>query len=347
MELVGHRLPRNRLTGSRLDCMAFTSPTGRVQAELPASSCSLPQDENLPGTAAQVSTWVLVEHPGGWGPDILDGSAFSQPLSMELSARMEQLGARLLLIRRPGREGQALKGSGEPRRAYLARVGGRDFEPAKLFTFEVSGVEDLLTLPLEKPETIPELVVSRETLVLVCTHSKRDRCCALQGRPLAAFLHRQSPEVQVWECSHTGGHRFAPVVLTLPSGYTYGRVTFEQGLALASETRSHRPALAGLRGRSAHAPIEQVAELAVRSHLAQAGEHPGIDDLSPSPASSPADSATQNAQVLHRDGRAWLVTAREVELPARPVSCGKDPSPASSWQVESVLPIPPASVSTL
>ncbi|MFW0118916.1 sucrase ferredoxin [Rothia sp. P5764] len=322
--------------------MAFTSSTVRKQAELPAGSCSLPRDEALPGTAAQVTTWVLVEHPGGWGRDILDGSAFGQPLSTELSARMEQLGARLLLVRKPGREGQVLMASGESRRAYLARVGGRGFEPAVLYTFEVSDVADLLTLPLEKPETIPGLVVSRETLVLICTHSKRDRCCALLGRPLAAFLQEQSTGVQVWECSHTGGHRFGPVALTLPSGYTYGRLTFEQALTLASGIRSEQLALAGLRGRSAHTPIEQVAEVAVRSYLAQEGEKPRINDLSPERVSTPAEGIVQSARVTHRDGRAWLVTAHEVELPARPASCGKDPSPATSWQVESIAPTQPA-----
>lgn len=255
---------------------------------------------------------------------------------------MEQLGARLLLVRKPGREGQVLMASGESRRAYLARVGGRGFEPAVLYTFEVSDVADLLTLPLEKPETIPGLVVSRETLVLICTHSKRDRCCALLGRPLAAFLQEQSTGVQVWECSHTGGHRFGPVALTLPSGYTYGRLTFEQALTLASDIRSEQLALAGLRGRSAHTPIEQVAEVTVRSYLVQEGEKPRINDLSPERVNTPADGTVQSARVTHRDGRAWLVTAHEVELPARPASCGKDPSPATSWQVESIAPTQPA-----
>lgn len=314
----------------RLDGMAFTSSSTNARAELPADSCSLPRDENLPGTAAQVTTWVLVEHPGGWGRDILDGSAFGQPLSTKLSERMEELDARLLLVRRPGREGQTLRESEGPRKAYLARVGGRNFEPAELFAFEVSGVEDLLALSLDKPETIPGLVVSRETLVLICAHSKRDRCCALQGRPIAAFLHEQSTGVQVWECSHTGGHRFAPVALTLPSGYTYGRLTCEQALALTTEIQSSQVALAGLRGRSAQSPIEQVAEIAVRSHLADEGENPQVNDLNPARVPQ-ADDTIHSARVSHRDGRAWLVTAREVELPARPASCGKEPGPASSW----------------
>lgn len=259
---------------------------------------------------------------------------------------MEELGVRLLLVRKPGREGQTHQDSGESRRAYLARVGGRDFEPAELYAFEVSSVADLLTLPLEKPETIPGLVVSRETLVLICTHSKRDRCCALQGRPLAAFLHEQSTGVQVWECSHTGGHRLAPVALTLPSGYTYGRLTFEQALTLTSEIQSDQVALPGLRGRSAHTPVEQVAEVAMRSQLAKAGENPQVNDLNPARLPQVEDTA-QSARVTHRDGRAWLVTAHEVELPARPASCGKEPSPATSWQVESITPAQPASASAL
>ncbi len=62
-----------------------------------------------------------------------------------------------------------------------------------------------------------------DPLVLVCTNGKRDRCCALLGRPLAAELAASGAE-GVWEVTHLGGHRFSPTVLVLPHGYAYGRV---------------------------------------------------------------------------------------------------------------------------
>ncbi|WP_421084209.1 sucrase ferredoxin [Rothia nasimurium] len=314
--------------------------TTPVPPTIPADSCSLPLDENLPGTAARESLWVLLEHPGGWGRDILDGTTFGPDLSAALKEKMAQAGGRLLLIRHPGREGQKAKDAGTRRRAFVAVTGGQADTIARLYSFEVTGAEDLPTLPLETPENIPGAVVSRETLTLICTHSKRDRCCAVRGRPIASFVAEQLADGSVWECSHTGGHRFAPVAISLPTGYTYGRLNFEQALALAQEAQKGQVALEGLRGRSSHSPIEQVAEVAVRTLLADTGEHPGPDDLTPAEVTA-TEPDLHAARVTHRDGRSWVATARRTELPPRPASCGKDAGAAFSWTLQSLHPTSP------
>jgi hypothetical protein len=54
--------------------------------------------------------------------------------------------------------------------------------------------------------------------VLVCGHGRRDPCCGRWGTLLHAELAAHRPEVRVWRCSHTGGHRFAPTAITLPIG---------------------------------------------------------------------------------------------------------------------------------
>lgn len=61
-----------------------------------------------------------------------------------------------------------------------------------------------------------------EPVLLVCTHGSRDACCGRLGVPL---LKSSSPQRQFIECSHLGGHRFAPVVLALPEWRCYGRLT--------------------------------------------------------------------------------------------------------------------------
>ncbi|MDY6051942.1 MAG: sucrase ferredoxin [Rothia sp. (in: high G+C Gram-positive bacteria)] len=319
----------------------MTSPTTPT---LPLGSCSLPIDENLPGTAAGESRWVLLEHPGGWGRDILDGTAFGPELSAALKEKMAQVGARLLLMRQPGRAGQKNKDAAS-RRAFLAVTGGRGFAEATLYSFEIPGAESLLTLPLDEPDNIPGAVVSGETLTLICTHAKRDRCCAVRGRPLASFLAEHLADGSIWECSHTGGHRFAPVALSLPTGYTYGRLTVEQALTLTRSAQEGRVEVAGLRGRSCYCPIEQVAEVAVRTLLQEAGEQAGPSDLSPTGVNlnelslgelAATDTNQQTARITHRDGRSWLVTARRTELAPRPASCGKDAGPAFSWEVTSL-----------
>ena len=132
-------------------------------------------------------------------------------------------------------------------------------------------------------------------------------------------------------------HRFAPVAISLPTGYTYGRLAFEQALTLAQGAQQGRVELAGLRGRSSHSPIEQVAEVAVRTLLADAGEHPGPNDLSPGEMTA-TEPDLHAAHIAHRDGRFWVVTARRTELEPRPASCGKDAGPAFSWEVVSLHP---------
>ena len=59
-------------------------------------------------------------------------------------------------------------------------------------------------------ELIPGQMTSYDSsLVLVCTHGSRDRCCGTLGGAIYAKAHKQAPE-KVWQASHLGGHRFAP-----------------------------------------------------------------------------------------------------------------------------------------
>ena len=68
----------------------------------------------------------------------------------------------------------------------------------------------------------------------MCTHSRRDQCCAQHGRALlTGLLDQNSPlRDRIWECSHIGGHRFAPVTLSLPCGIVHGRMNIPEGVAM-------------------------------------------------------------------------------------------------------------------
>ena len=293
---------------------------------LPPDSCSVYTDENLPGTAAREELWVLLEHPGNWGHDIFDGHAFEGEASIKLKQKIVDAGARLLLIRRPGREGQLAKITGEFT-AFIA-----DTKRNQLFTFTVQEPSDLLGLPLDRPSLIPGVKRSNQVLMLLCTHAKRDRCCALRGRPIAGFLAEKLAPHTVWECSHTGGHRFAPVGLLMPSGYTYGRLSPESALTTVQFMADRGiPATTGLRGRSSLTPPEQAAEFYVRRALEEAGEVAGIDELTIT-----AHRNNLGATVTHSDGRRWSISLRQKQLPPRPNSCGKTETPAKSWMLESL-----------
>lgn len=63
------------------------------------------------------------------------------------------------------------------------------------------------------------------TELFVCTHGKRDTCCGSLGTRLFEALDGRSELAgQVRRTSHTGGHRFAPTVLSFPDGYAWAHV---------------------------------------------------------------------------------------------------------------------------
>ena len=311
---------------------------------------------------------------GHWGRDVLDGSALGEELSEALGEAVSQAGLKFLLIRQAGREGRVLHGapdaSGNPTHRVLYALCAPGEE--KLYSFSVSTPEQLLDLPLDNPQELIQATGAElmdSPAILVCTHSKRDRCCALRGRPIAAHLGDILPGNAVWECSHTGGHRFAPVGIMLPTGYTYGRLSEPSALAayLSLAGRSI-PSLHGLRGRSTDTPVEQAAEVAVRLELEKKGEEvtsgglvsretsgreafialreAGVDvnvetstEFSPEffAAFSPQDFSEhptmEAALTSHTDGRTWVTFFEWVALEPRPNSCGKGPADAFSREL--------------
>ncbi|WP_246098266.1 sucrase ferredoxin [Rhodococcus spelaei] len=268
-------------------------------------------DEPLPGTAAQVTGWLCLEHPGAWGRDVFSGEAFGPEVSTALERRMDEAGLRLLLIRRPGRAVEA------PRRrtVLLARS-----DPSGTWCeqLEVSEPGDLLDLDLALPAA-PSGIGRRVTdpVVLVCAHGKRDQCCAVLGRPVAADLSARFGDA-VWECSHTGGHRFAPSMIVLPTGYTYGRLTAGQSVEAVLAAGRGEVYPQGLRGRSCWTPAGQVAEVAVRQRVPA-----GADDLT-------VDESGAVPVVRHRDGRSWTVDVSSIGLEPRPASCGAVSKPVAA-----------------
>jgi hypothetical protein len=87
-----------------------------------------------------------------------------------------------------------------------------------------------------------------EPLYLICTNAKRDKCCAKYGLRIYQEL-RQNVGERAWQCSHIGGHRFAPTALFFPEGICYGRMEPEAVPALIEQQRNGHLSLHYLRGR--------------------------------------------------------------------------------------------------
>jgi hypothetical protein len=79
--------------------------------------------------------------------------------------------------------------------------------------------------------------------ILVCAHGSHDACCGRFGAPIHRLLMDECAgvELRVWRASHTGGHRFAPTLLDLPDGRSWGHL--RPGDARAVVDRSVPPSM--------------------------------------------------------------------------------------------------------
>ncbi|MGW1795743.1 sucrase ferredoxin [Streptomyces sp. NPDC001984] len=277
-------------------------------------------DEPVSGTAATATTWLLLEQPGPWGAQALTSSHLDRALGRALEAAAEGTGVRIALIRRPGRHAdpgtplmrQVYAAHTVPGRVWLHSATTRDPRQLLDLDFAALGEGDHRTFDT----ALGGAAHTGSPLALVCTNGKRDRCCALLGRPLAAELAASGVR-GVWEVTHLGGHRFAPTVLVLPYGYAYGRAEAHAVKEVLHGVQEGRVVVEGCRGSSAWEKPGQAAELAVRS---AAGEYAaGVLSVVKTDGAAPRWTVT----VAHTDGRRWrVIVAQGASLPPRAESCG-------------------------
>jgi hypothetical protein len=212
----------------------------------------------LAASAPPAERWLLVEHPGPWGPHAITESRL-HPAAAKGFARWTQTHrSRVALIRRPGTQRLGMR-----RRWFLVDCRpGREAVRLGWFTDEPVLVDILAEQAPGTPSTEP--------IYLVCTHGRHDTCCAMHGRPVAAALAERFPE-RTWECTHVGGDRFAANLVLLPHGLYYGQTTPRLAVDLVERyTRGEvYPAL--LRGRSSLTPAVQAAQHHVRLARGEVG----------------------------------------------------------------------------
>jgi hypothetical protein len=208
--------------------------------------------ESLAATASHVEHWVLIEYRGLWARDELGQSALPEPVKAHLRAQLESLPrSRLLFVRRPDRRRV-------PRLAvFVART--TELDP-QLTGLELDTAGDLLGLDLA---AAPGEALQHPLLV-VCTHGKRDPCCARYGRPLYEALDDVADEGTLWQATHVGGDRFAGNLVCFPEGLYFGRVERPDVLPLLEAYLSGRIYLPRYRGRCCYPFHVQAAERAVR-----------------------------------------------------------------------------------
>ena len=219
---------------------------------------SLMNAEPLAATASRIDHWILVEYRGVWSRDVLGGSILSDTVKEHLRAQLRALpNSRLLFVRRPDRRGRARHA------VYFGRSRERD---QRLFGLEIGSHEELAELDFVsgiEEGSLGERV--EHPLLVVCTHGKRDRCCAKFGQPLYDELRAQVEGEWVWQSTHVGGDRFAGNVVFLPEGVYYGRVERADVWGLLDEHLAGRIAIGHYRGRSCYPFHVQAAERTIRA----------------------------------------------------------------------------------
>jgi len=186
-----------------------------VATELPCSDQTRAGGHPIAGSAVErTPVWLAVEVRAPWGRKGLGDT----PLPAGLEERLRALapkgsGVRVVFIRRPRLAVDT------PCTLLLARmVPGREQVERRM----VAGLTDVAQIDLEGwvAGRSHGAIVSGPTY-LVCTHGKRDACCAKYGCALYQGLAALHPE-GTWQASHLGGHRFAATLLALPEGVNFG-----------------------------------------------------------------------------------------------------------------------------
>ncbi len=308
--------------------------------DISCARASLDVGEPLFGSAVSgIERWLLVEHDGPWAPDAIDSPLLPEGLVMAVRAWLAGgPGRRFQLIRRPSRDETQPAG---PRRLFRVEAGeGREattaarvddaFWMSEGAAIEAPGVDDGAGI-------WPEWSPHDGRLVLVCTHGKRDVCCARLGVPIHQALRDELgddlPDV-VWQTSHVGGHRFAANVVMLPHGYHYGRLDGPVARRIVrGYLRGRLTDLDRLRGRSSHAAEVQAAEYWYR----QASGQYALDAVR---LLHVEESPGRGVGVTFRDEASdeihELWVSREATGDVAPPSCGDDPKPVMRLRLDSL-----------
>lgn len=228
--------------------------------------------EALYGTVPSSRAWLLIEQPGSWAADPMATEGLAGALADELTNRSKELGFRMLLVRRSAaRTGQT------GRYCFLARATQQGSWIRRL---TIGAPDELLDVDLGvlTSDQPPEVGEAFSSLYTVCTHGKRDPCCAEYGRRLVRrLLQIEDPQLDehVWESSHQGGHRFAANLACFPAGVFYGQVEPEEVESLLALHEAGSIDLDHYRGRSCLSRPAQAGDYLLRSRLGLTG----LDDL--------------------------------------------------------------------
>ncbi len=219
-----------------------------------SDAARLRADDNA-ATATRIDVWILIELARTWGRRPLIDASLPAPVQEALMRALAEIPrSRVVFIRR---RLEIRSGC----RVYIARSAPTVW----MMSTDLPSLDDVAGLPFRAlaAEGPSPALPTAPPVVLVCTHGQRDSCCGRRGFPLYDAL-RTHESLDVWQCSHIGGDRFAANAVVLPWGLYYGPVEPRDAGALAESVLRNEILIDAYRGRSSMVRTAQAAETFVR-----------------------------------------------------------------------------------
>jgi hypothetical protein len=290
------------------------------------SELSRGSGERSAGTASTGAVWLLLEYPHGWGRNAFEQSALQPEVKQffkDATARIRH--SRILFIKTDRGRADA--------RMNLFVVRCRERAPF-VVRLRLGSYYDVLSYDLAAVASGRDAQGGEtydEPLFLVCTHGRRDKCCAKFGVPLYNALRELAGDA-VWQSSHVGGDRFAGNLVCFPHGLFYAHTTPEAGRRVVEAYRAGLAPVGGFRGRACYPHFVQAAEAFVREETGLAG----VEDLHLLAAEPAGDEAwrvrfaERGARRLHET----LVARRMSDFSNRITCHAHEPTPVPQFALE-------------
>jgi hypothetical protein len=233
-------------------------PNNTISPDIFCADLARQSSEPMAGTAPTVGAWFLLEYNGPWTAKASSDNDLPRSLQTWLDEALALIdNSRLQFIKRSRPSHKA------GITFFIALT--RETTP-RLYEFRLDAYDDLYALDLSAPLSGAagyDRYLRTEPLYLVCTNGKRDRCCSRDGLALYHILAEQVGNA-AWQCTHLGGHRYAPTLVTFPDGTYYGRLTPSDLAPLVQAQSNKELLLTHLRGRCCYDDVVQAAESYLR-----------------------------------------------------------------------------------
>ncbi len=209
--------------------------------------------EQLAGTAANAGAFILIEHANPFPEKIIEAH-FDKDWLRNIQQLAKSLKGKVLLIRNKKSNFKDCK------------VSFVDCKAGRYFTIQTT-VDKISSIKLSDHIASVDTQWQTDPFFVICTNGKKDKCCAKFGFPVFKFFESFNADVNVWECTHVGGDRFAANVIAMPFGIYYGHVAVEDVGHIMVRTLLRKIYKNKFRGASRRSFYEQAIECHLREHL--------------------------------------------------------------------------------